>query len=199
MTPHSRAALFRTPLERRLWRAVVVAVGLLLVALYPMQFALDLLRARNLLRFTIAALFLLCAGAVIGGLLRRRAPLLAWLVVALAGALYAAIALAMEVPQERLHLVEYGFLALLLRAAIAVSVAARPDGRRVSNVDVWALGAATAVGWIDEAVQGILPNRIYDLRDVAFNALAAALALVAAAAVRKAMKGAGTMRDPGAP
>lgn len=199
MTPHSRAALFRTPLERRLWRAVVVAVGLLLAALYPMQFALDVLRARNLLRFTIAALFLLCAGAVVGGLLRRRAPLLAWLVVMLAGALYAAIALAMEVPQERLHLVEYGFLALLLRAAIAASVAARPGGRRVSNVDVWALGAATAVGWIDEAVQGILPNRIYDLRDVAFNALAAALALVAAAAVRKAMKGAGTMRDPGAP
>lgn len=198
MTPQSRAALFRTPLERRLWLAVAVAVGLLLAALYPMQFLLDALRARNLLRLTIAALFLFCAAAVVGGLLRRRAPLLAWLVVALAGALYAAIALAMEVPQERLHLVEYGALALLLRMAIAESVAARSAADRVSNVDVWALGAATTVGWIDEGVQGILPNRMYDLRDVAFNALAAALALLAAAAVRKAMKGAGNMREPGA-
>lgn len=185
----SRATLFRTPLERRLWLAVGIAVGLLLAALYPMQFVLDALRARGLLRLAIAALFLLSAGAVVGSLTRNRAPLAAWLVVALAGALYAALALAMEVPQERLHLVEYGGLALLLRAAIAESVARRPAGDRVSNIDVWALGAATAIGWLDEGVQGILPNRIYDLRDVAFNALAAALALVAAAAVRRAMLG----------
>lgn len=192
-------ALFRSTRERRLWLAVAVAVAALLVSLYPLQFALDALRARNLLRLTIGGLFLLCAAAGAVVLVRRRAPLAAWLVGIAAGAVYAGCALAMEVPQERLHLVEYGALALLLREAIAASVAARPGGRRVSNVDVWALGAATAVGWIDEAVQGILPNRIYDLRDVAFNALAAALALVAAAAVRKAMKGAGTMRDPGAP
>ena len=189
VTPASRAALFRTPLERRLWLAVGIAVSLLLAALYPLQFVLDALRARSLLRLTIAALFLACAAAVVGALARNRAPLLAWLVVALAGTVYAALALAMEVPQERLHLVEYGALALLLRAAIAESVLRRPAGRRVSNVDVWALGAATAIGWIDEGVQGILPNRIYDLRDVAFNALAAALALVAGAAVRRAMGG----------
>lgn len=180
-------ALFRTGRERRLWLAVAAAVVALLAALYPMQFALDALRSRNLLRFTISVLFILCAAAVAGALVRRRAPLLAWLLVALAGAIYAAIALAMEVPQERLHLVEYGALALLIRTAIAESAAVRQLGNRVSNVGVWALGLATAVGWLDEAVQGVLPNRMYDLRDVAFNALAAALALCAAAALRGAM------------
>lgn len=195
VTPASRAALFRSPRERRLWLAVAMTVGLLLAALYPMQFVLDALRARSLLRLTIAALFLLCAAAVLGALARARAPLLAWMVVALAGVVYAALALAMEVPQERLHLVEYGALALLLRSAIAESVARRPVADRVSNVDVWALAAATAIGWLDEGVQGILPNRIYDLRDVAFNALAAALALLAAAAVRKAMRGAQRNRE----
>ncbi len=183
-------ALFRSGRERRLWLAVTAAVVALLAALYPMQFALDALRSRNLLRFTISVLFILCAAAVAGALVRRRAPRLAWLVVALAGALYAAIALAMEVPQERLHLVEYGALALLIRTAIAESAAVRQLGNRVSNVGVWALGVATTVGWLDEAVQGILPNRMYDLRDVAFNALAAALALCAAAAIRRAMGGA---------
>lgn len=174
------------------------AVGLLLAALYPMQFVLDALRARNLLRLTIAALFLFCVLAVTAVLARRRAPLLVWLVVALAGGLYAAIALAMEVPQERLHLVEYGALALLLRAALAASAACRPWGRRISSLDVWALGTATVVGWLDEGVQGLLPNRMYDLRDVAFNALAAALALGAAAAVRKAMPGPGRNPEQGA-
>lgn len=181
-------ALFRTARERRLWLAVASAVVALLAALYPMQFALDALRARSLLRFAIAVLFVACAAAVASALARHHAPLRAWLVVALAGALYAAIALAMEVPQERLHLVEYGALALLIRTAIAESAAIRRLGDRVSNVDVWALGAATAIGWLDEAVQGILPNRMYDLRDVAFNALAAALALGAAAALRGAMR-----------
>lgn len=195
MNPAPRASLFRAPRERRLWLAVGLAVGLLLAALYPMQFVLDALRARNLLRFAISGLFLVCAAAVVTALARRRAPLVAWLVVALAGGLYTAIALAMEVPQERLHLVEYGALALLLRAAIAASLASRPAGDRVSNVDIWALGAATAIGWLDEEVQGILPNRMYDLRDVAFNALAAAMALAAAAAVRRAMDGTGCNRE----
>ena len=188
-------ALFRSERERRLWLAVAVAVVALLAALYPMQFALDALRARNLLRFTITVLFVVCAVAVASTLVRRRAPVRAWLVVALAGALYAVLALAMEVPQERLHLVEYGALALLIRTAIEESAEIRRLRDRVSNVDIWALGATTAIGWLDEAVQGILPNRMYDLRDVAFNALAAVLALGAAAALRGALLGAGRSRE----
>jgi hypothetical protein len=181
-------APFHSARERRLWLAVVAAVALLLAALYPLQFVLDALRARNLLRLTIAGLFLVCAVAVLLALARRRAPLRTFLVVALAGAIYAGIALAMEVPQERLHLVEYGALALLARAAIAASAAVRAWRERVTNVDVWSLGLVTLIGWLDEAVQGALPNRQYDLRDVAFNALAAALALAAAAVVRATMK-----------
>jgi len=34
-----------------------------------------------------------------------------------------------------------------------------------------------AVGWIDEGVQHLLPNRVYDLRDVALNAAAGLLAI----------------------
>jgi hypothetical protein len=170
--------------ERRLWIAVAVAVAILLAALYPLQFLLDALRARNLLRLTIAGLFLFCAATVVTVLARRGAKPLTWLVLALTGALYAGFALAMEVPQERLHLVEYGALALLVRAAVVESAAGRALSRRVTSVDVWTLGLVTVIGWLDEAVQGALPNRQYDLRDIAFNALSAALALGAAAAVR---------------
>lgn len=187
---------FHSGLERSLWRAVLVAVGLLLAALYPLQFALDALRARNLLRLTIGGLFLLCAAAGAVALVRRRAPFAAWLVGVAAGAVYAGCALAMEVPQERLHLVEYGGLALLLRAAVAESRRVRVGGGRAWVTDAWTLGVATAIGWLDEAVQGILPNRMYDLRDVGFNALAAALALVAAAALRAVTGGVGCNREP---
>jgi len=174
--------------ERRLWRAVAVAIAGILAALYPLQFVLDFLRTENLLRLSIGALFVVAAAAVAGELARHRAPLRAWLVLVLLGAVYLGAALAMEVPQERLHLVEYGALALLLRAAFAERFAERSAAARERGASLWTLATATAVGWLDEAVQGILPNRMYDLRDVAFNALAAALALGAAAALRSAMR-----------
>jgi VanZ family protein len=39
------------------------------------------------------------------------------------------------------------------------------------------------LGWIDECIQAILPNRVYDLRDVGFNTLAAFMAILASLAV----------------
>jgi len=189
-------ALFRSARERRLWIAVAAAVATLLASLYPLQFALDALRARNLLRVAIAGLFLICASAGAAALARRRAPLGAWLVSLAAGAVYGVSALAMEVPQERLHLVEYGALALLLRAAVAESRRVRSRFGHAAVTDAWTLAAATAIGWIDEGVQAILPNRMYDLRDVGFNAFAAALALAAAAALRAVMTGAEPEREP---
>ena len=48
----------------------------------------------------------------------------------------------------------------------------------------WLLTALA--GWLDEGIQGLLPNRVYDLRDVGFNALAGALALASAAALEAA-------------
>jgi len=40
--------------------------------------------------------------------------------------------------------------------------------------------AVTAIlGWLDEGIQAILPNRVYDVRDVGFNALAGLMAIAA--------------------
>lgn len=173
----------RSPRERRLWIAVAAAIVALLASLYPLQFLLDFLRARNLLRLSITLLFLLSAAAIVGWLARRGATLRQWLVLALSAVVYVAFALWLDVPQERLHLVEYGALALLLRAAFAERRAARgasPDEGRTAGK---ALLAASFIGLVDEIVQGILPNRQYDLRDVGFNALSAALALGTVAAI----------------
>jgi VanZ family protein len=37
----------------------------------------------------------------------------------------------------------------------------------------------SALGWIDEGIQALLPNRVYDLRDVGTNAFAAVMATLA--------------------
>lgn len=49
----------------------------------------------------------------------------------------------------------------------------------------WGATAALAVavtallGWLDESIQMILPDRVYDIRDVGFNALAGLMAIAA--------------------
>ena len=52
-------------------------------------------------------------------------------------------------------------------------------GRYVPLPAVLAIDLTALLGWLDEGIQWIMPNRIYDIRDVAFNALAALMAIVA--------------------
>ncbi|MGA9519904.1 MAG: VanZ family protein [Myxococcaceae bacterium] len=83
----------------------------------------------------------------------------------------------MSSPEEKAHFVEYGVVALLAWAALP---AGWRTGRRFVGAALFTLGA----GWIDEGIQGLLPSRYYDLRDVAFNGAAGLLALGAVQLIR---------------
>ncbi len=75
-------------------------------------------------------------------------------------------------PEEALHFIEYGALALLLVAALRHHLAD-------AGLFVVALLLGTLFGVLDEFVQWLVPGRFWDLRDVFVNSLALALALVA--------------------
>lgn len=172
----------RSAEERRWWRASFALLALIYLSLWPVQFALDFLRERNLLRVAIAAIFGAALVALLRVLVRRRAGRREWLALAGAALVYLAVASRMTIVQERLHLAEYGALALLFRAALGARVGGEPEAAlgRGLRVEALAIGLAAAAGLLDEVIQGILPNRQYDLRDVGFNALAAAMAVGAA-------------------
>ncbi len=74
--------------------------------------------------------------------------------------------------EERTHLFEYALVAALLHEAL---LERRARGRRVPAPALIALIIAISLGWIDEAIQSALPNRVYDLVDVAFNSIAATM------------------------
>ncbi len=174
--------------ELQLWRVAAVYLAAIYAGLYPLQFVLDFLRQRNLLRFTIALAFAAGAGAlvVLGRRCRWRPG--QWLVAGLGTATMSLAALRLDVVQERLHLVEYGLLGLLFWAALArrddrLRRTARGDAlRRVVLSTLLAAGA----GWLDEGIQAALPNRVYDLGDVGINAGAGALAACFAEIHRRA-------------
>lgn len=170
--------------ERRAWTIALGLVGAIYLSLYPLPFLLEALRERNLLRLAVAALFAAAALGVVAQAVARRAGWREWAVLGAAALVYLLLLSRMSVLQERLHLVEYGAVALAFRAAFA---ARRADGRAPAlPAAVAAFGATVAAGWLDEGIQALLPNRYYDIRDVGFNALAGALALAVEAALERA-------------
>ncbi|MEM7116758.1 MAG: VanZ family protein [Chloroflexota bacterium] len=93
----------------------------------------------------------------------------------IAGAYLIAL-LRMAIPEERSHLIEYSVVALLVHQAL---LERQKNGRSVPYPALLALGITILLGWLDEGIQFFLPNRIYDIRDVVFNALAALMAISA--------------------
>lgn len=75
---------------------------------------------------------------------------------------------------ERTHLIEYGVVAVLIYEAHRERSS---HGRRVPAPALLAVGATALVGILDECIQAFLPNCVFDLRDILFNILAAALGM----------------------
>jgi VanZ family protein len=82
-------------------------------------------------------------------------------------------------PAERLHLVEYGFLAFLMYYAFSFDFS-----QRVSLLFAFLL--SSGFGLFDEFIQYILPNRKCELRDIMTNVIASILGVLVIALFTRA-------------
>jgi len=104
---------------------------------------------------------------------------------AMLAALAAAYALVLltlsEMPVERVHLIEYGVVGLLAHRALR---------HRFTGGDRTLLAVLITlnVGLGDELIQGLLPRRFYDTKDIVVNALAGLLGVLAAAILARGRK-----------
>jgi len=98
-------------------------------------------------------------------------------------AAYILVFVRMAIPTERSHLIEYGVVALFIHEAL---IERASHGRQVPIPALLAITATVLIGVFDESIQAFLPNRVFDLRDMLFNALAAVMAIIAKLALRKA-------------
>jgi len=119
-------------------------------------------------------------GALLGWrLFRRAAPPRAYVMLGVAIVGYAGGLLWLRTQRlERIHLPEYGVVTWLGWRALVPMLGDRPLAYSVAAL------LATAVGWGEEILQGFVPGRFYDLRDVGANALGAVLGAVTLAALR---------------
>jgi len=172
--------------ERRWWIAALALILVIYASLYFVREPVEFLRARGLLRLTVGALFGVAALEVIRRVWRRGAgPREVLVLLGFAGAFSGAVLLA-DLPEEKLHFLEYGLLGSILFQACQERSARLGHGRLSAALTAMAL--AGLAGWGDEGIQAVLPNRYYDLRDILWNLLGSSiviLALFLAAAARR--------------
>ena len=176
-------AKFTSDRERRLWLGALAVTIAIYATLGLAGTAAGVLRERNLLGLSFAAGFALVIAAIIGIAIRakpRKREI--WVALGIAAA-YGMIVVRMGIsPEERTHLFEYGLLSVLIHQALAERVR---NGRNVPVPPIVAIVVTILLGWLDEGIQALLPNRVYDLRDVGINASAAVMATVASLVITR--------------
>jgi len=73
-------------------------------------------------------------------------------------------------PEEKIHVVEYGILGWLIGWSLSISPMS------IQRI-ILAIVLGWSIGFGDEIIQYFLPNRVYDIRDVLLNGVSATLGL----------------------
>ena len=176
----SNGNVFTSTLERWLWLAAALVIVTVYATLaFAPAFANEL-RERELLDSAFIMGFGLLVLAIAVLALRSR-PSIAELAAVLGVAGVYVIAFArFGIPEERTHLFEYGLLGALVYQALAER---RSNGKQVRGPALIAATLTASLGIVDEGIQWLLPNRVFDMRDVGFNIGAAVVAIVGSAIV----------------
>ena len=176
----ANTSVFTSSRERRLWFWTLAAIAAIYGSLGAARTAADALRERNLLEVSFALAVVVVVGVAAVSWIRRR-PGWSDIGVALGVALaYLGMFLRMGTPEERTHLIEYGIVAALVYEAL---VERARNGRCVPVPAALAVAVTAVLGLIDEGIQAVLPSRVFDVRDVFFNALAGFMVISARLAI----------------
>ncbi|MBI3292623.1 MAG: VanZ family protein [Elusimicrobia bacterium] len=160
-------------LRRRRWDAAVGFFTFLLVFAWVGRPVTEALRARNLLRLTLAAMAAVGVGWLVSIARRQRAMdwvfwvrLLGWGIVYVVAGRRLLVA-----PEEQLHLLDMVVLTYLWYQAVKIDVQPRGLALGIAGVLGCLAGAA------EENLQRFIPGRYYTLQDVGLNCLSVFLAL----------------------
>ena len=169
-----RTPLFTSRRERRLWLALGIVLAAIYATLANAPAIASMLRERgqlteSLFLFSLVSLVLIAIVFVSKRRGRAELAILAGILIVL---LMAWIRIGVATPEQRTHLFEYSLVAALVHEAL---LERRDNGRKVRWLPLLAWIIAVALGCLDEGIQALLPNRVFDPIDILFNTLAATI------------------------
>ncbi len=164
---------FTSKREKNLWLWALIVLLVIYSTLWLTGLLAEILAENTLLTISFVMGLLLIAITVIGsGLVKEGKWQDLWLVVGVV-AVYGMILVRLGIP-ERSHLIEYSVLALLIYGALRER---KKNGGKIFMPPLIAILVTALLGVIDEMIQILIPNRVYDPQDILFNTLAAILAV----------------------
>lgn len=159
------------------WGYVFFITGLIYSTLYAARPACTFLR-NNISSFDIKANTFLAAILIIAiafvykakrkGLIKRKTTIF-FLIASMF--IYTIIILQFKLAEEKIHFFEYGILAFLIYRAFIIDV-------KETKAYIFSIILVFILGWVDEIIQYLLPNRYYELRDVLMNAAGGMMGLI---------------------
>ena len=167
---------FTSPRERRLWFWAFTAITAIYSTIGLVGTLTGSLRELGLLKVSFGVGFALIIVSLLLSGLRdpSRAPEI-WVGFGIAAVYGLVMVRAFTSIEERTHLIEYGIVAALIYQAL---LERHKNAENVPVPAILAIALTGIFGWIDEGIQAVWPDRVYDLRDIGFNALAGMMAVV---------------------
>lgn len=164
-------------LRRQRWGYVILMTSVVYATLYIARPICNFLRS-NVPFFdrTASIALVIAAAAALGAIhyLKKKGLITkdsTFYLLAGAVVIYALISWQVKLAEEKLHFLEYAILSLLIYRALSLDV-------RGWRLYLFSFILVFILGWMDELIQYILPNRYYEFRDVAMNGIGGIIGLV---------------------
>ena len=155
-----------------LWSLIACYVVLIYSTLYIMRPILNFLKLtlKGYLNLSVVVIFFIILSLILAYIVnnRERYGVSQYLWFSFICCLYGLVIYILELPEEQVHFIEYGVLSALIYLALTHDINNRSI-YSLSSLIVFVFGA------IDEVIQWVLPNRIFDIRDIVINGIAGIL------------------------
>lgn len=159
-------------LRKKLWLYAFLWIGSIYSTLYIIRPLTAFLQKHTPFTFLTSLFIVVVFFLVIFWMLRnlKHKDRLTYLLLTFVALIYAYTLMIIKYPAEKIHLVQYGFLAFLIYRACLIDY-----DSRFSYVAAFFL--TSSFGWIDEIIQYYLPNRYYHINDVMLNSFSGIMGL----------------------
>lgn len=163
-----------------LWSLIACYVVLIYSTLYIMRPILIFLKATlgRYLNLSVGVMFLIILSLILYHIIsnRERYSVSQYLWFSFICCLYGFVIYILEMPEEQVHFIEYGILSALVYVALT---------HDIKNESIYFFSSLiiSVFGAGDEVIQWILPNRVFDVRDLVMNVIAGILVQVLIAMV----------------